>query len=132
MKRVLEFLAQNPVFYFATIEAGEPRVRPFGFHMLFEEKLYLGMGKQKRSYAQVAENPHVELCVANQKGQFLRVRGVAVFDERSVVLEHAFETMPRLKELYNDQTGHRFAAFYLKDGEAELADLNGYFERFTF
>ncbi len=132
VKRVLEFLDQNPVFYLATTENGNPRVRPFGFHMLFEEKLYFGMGKQKRSYAQIVENPNVELCVANPKGQFLRVRGVAVFDERSVVLERAFETMPLLKDLYNDETGHTFAAFYLQDGEAELADLKGYFERFTF
>lgn len=31
------------VFYFATVEDGEPRVRPFGFTMVFENKLYFGL-----------------------------------------------------------------------------------------
>ena len=29
------------VFYFATVENGEPRVRPFGFAMVFEDRLCL-------------------------------------------------------------------------------------------
>jgi uncharacterized pyridoxamine 5'-phosphate oxidase family protein len=132
MNRILDFLEQNPVFYFTTVEAGEPRVRPFGFYMSFEGKLYFGMGKQKKSYAQLVQNPNVELCVADPTGRFLRVRGVAVFDERPEVRNRAFETMPRLKALYNDETGHVLAPFYLTDGEAEFADLKGNFEQFTF
>ena len=38
------------VFYFATVEDGEPRVRPFGFTMVFENKLYFGCEVQKAMY----------------------------------------------------------------------------------
>jgi uncharacterized pyridoxamine 5'-phosphate oxidase family protein len=46
MKRMLDFLDQTPVFYMATAEKGKPGVRPFGFYMQFEEKLYFGMGSR--------------------------------------------------------------------------------------
>ena len=61
------------VFYFATVEDGAPRVRPFGFSMVFEDKLYLGCGTHKAAYAQMMKNPEVELCSFN-KGVFIRVR----------------------------------------------------------
>jgi uncharacterized pyridoxamine 5'-phosphate oxidase family protein len=64
--------------------------------------------------------------VADKTGRFLRVRGGAVFDERLVVLERAFKTLPLLKA-----TGHALATVYLQDREAEVADLKGHFEQFT-
>lgn len=50
------------VFYFATVEDGEPRVRPFGFTMVFEDKLYFGAGTHKAAYAQLMKDPHLEVC----------------------------------------------------------------------
>ena len=132
MDRIIDFLEKNPVVYFATAENGNPRVRPLGFHMVFEDKLYFGVGAQKQSYRQMLENPNVEFCVADAAGTFLRVRAVAAFDQRPAVLERAFETMPHLKEMYNEKTGHSFALFSLEDGRAEIADLKGHFEQFTF
>ena len=50
------------VFYFATVENGEPRVRPFGFTMVFEDKLYFGCGTHKAAYAPLMKDPHLEVC----------------------------------------------------------------------
>lgn len=47
MDEVLKFLTDNPTFYLATIEGNEPKVRPFGFIMKHEGKLYFCTGNQK-------------------------------------------------------------------------------------
>jgi len=132
MEKILNFLAENPVFYFALVDGDKPRVRPFGFYMAYDGKLYFAMGKHKESYRQVAANPNVEICTASPTGQWIRIRGTAVFDERPEVLAKAFEIMPRLTEMYNEQTGKTLACFYLQDGEAEFMDFQGHFEKVSF
>jgi uncharacterized pyridoxamine 5'-phosphate oxidase family protein len=39
MKRVLEFLKKAEVYYLATVDGNQPRVRPFGTINEFEGKL---------------------------------------------------------------------------------------------
>ena len=41
MKRVLEFLKKAEVYYLATVEGDQPRVRPFGTVNELEGKLYI-------------------------------------------------------------------------------------------
>lgn len=101
-------------FYFATVENGEPRVRPFGFSMYFEDKIYFGCGTHKAAYAQMMENPMVELCTFKD-GSFIRVRGKAVMDDRPEVQAYMHETSPYLKKTYNEETGHYHMCFYLED-----------------
>jgi uncharacterized pyridoxamine 5'-phosphate oxidase family protein len=132
LDRIIEFLKNNKVFYFASVDEDKPRVRPFGFFMEYEGKLYFGMGKHKASYRQVQVNPNVEICTANAKGEWIRIRGVAVFDERPEVMAKAFETLPDLTKIYNDQSGLTLANFYIKNGEAEIQDMQGHFEAFNF
>ncbi len=132
MEKILAFLKENPVFYFATVDGDKPRVRPFGFYMEYEGKLYFGMGKHKQSYAQTITNPNIEICTASPKGQWIRIRGTAIFDDRQEVMDKVFETMPALKTLYNEQTGQTLGNFYIKDGVAEFADMQGNFESITF
>lgn len=105
------------VFYFATVEDGAPRVRPFGFAMVFEDRLYLGCGTHKAAYGQMLKNPQVELCSFN-KGTFLRIRGKAVMDDRPEVQATMYQAAPFLKETYNPQTGHYHMCFYLEDMSA--------------
>lgn len=47
MKRVCEFLKNAGVYYLATVEGDQPRVRPFGTAHIFEDKLYIQTGKVK-------------------------------------------------------------------------------------
>lgn len=105
------------IFYFATTENGAPRVRPFGFTMVFEGKLYFGCGTHKAAYAQLLENPNVELC-SFSKGAFVRIRGKAVIDDRPEVQSAMYEAGPFLKDTYNEQTGHYHMCFYLEDMSA--------------
>ncbi|WP_027624623.1 pyridoxamine 5'-phosphate oxidase family protein [Clostridium lundense] len=132
MEKVLNFLSENPIFYFATVEDNKPKVRPFGFFMEHEGKLYFGMGDHKLCYKQVQANKNVEISTANAQGQWIRISGTAVFDDREDALKKAFETMPSLTQIYNEQTGFHLALFYLDNIQAEIADMKGNFEKITF
>ena len=47
MKEVQEFLKECGVYYLATTEGDQPRVRPFGTAEIFENHLYIQTGKKK-------------------------------------------------------------------------------------
>jgi uncharacterized pyridoxamine 5'-phosphate oxidase family protein len=102
------------VFYFATVEDGAPRVRPFGFTMVFEDKLYFGCGTHNAAYQQLLTNPNLEVCSFNQ-GAFLRIRGKAVIDDRPEVQEAMYASAPFLSKTYNAETGLHHICFYLED-----------------
>ena len=57
MKRVFDFLKKAEIYYLATVEGDQPRVRPFGTINEFEGKLYIQTGKVK-----VAHRP-VGICL---------------------------------------------------------------------
>lgn len=132
MEKVMAFLKENPVFHFATLEGDEPRVRPLGFSMNFEGKLYLGIGKQKPSYRQITANPKIEFCSTGQDGRWMRVKGKVVMDDRPEVLDAAFAVMPNLKSMYNETTGAKLGLFYIADATAEFADMQGGYEKISF
>lgn len=132
MEKILNFLKENPTFYFATVDGDKPKVRPFGFFMEHNGKLYFGMGNHKKSYKQLIENPNVEISTTNAKGEWIRISGVAVFDDSEETMTKAFETMPMLKNIYNEETGLTLANLYLKNGVAEFADMQGNFESVSF
>ena len=129
MDKVINFLNENRTFYFATVDGDKPKVRPFGFCMEDNGKLYFGMGKHKQSYKQLGENPNVEVCTANAKGQWIRISGVAEFDDSEEIKAKAFETLPMLKNIYNEKTGFKIGIIYLKNAVAEIADMKGNFEK---
>ena len=47
MEQVEKFLKEADVYYLATMEGDQPRVRPFGTAHIFEGKLYIQTGKVK-------------------------------------------------------------------------------------
>lgn len=132
MKRVLEFLRNNPVFYLATVDGDRPRVRPLGFHMEFQGRLYLGVGTHKNVYRQLRDNPKIEICTTGGMGEWMRITATAVLEQRPEVVDHAFESMPSLREIYNDKTGYVIGTFYLKDAEAVFYDMKGGCDRVSF
>jgi len=125
MKEVLEFLQSNKVFYLATIDGDQARVRPMGFVMEYDNKLFFGVGNQKKVYQQLKVNPKAEISSTSPEAKWIRVTGQAVFDERPEVIEAALKAMPMLKDIYADPNGPRLAPFYLKDGEAGFFDMQG-------
>ena len=82
MKEIIEYLKNNPIFYIATCEGDQPRVRPFGAVAEFEGKLYIVTNNQKKVYKQILNNPKIEISTMGKDGTWLRLEGKVIRDDR--------------------------------------------------
>lgn len=122
MNEVLEFLLNNPTFYIATMDGDQPRVRPFGAVMKFEDKLYFTTNNTKPVFKQLTTNPKVEISTTSPKGEWIRLTGKAVVDSRREVKEAMLETAPMLKNMYS-LDDDIFELFYLTDAVATFSSF---------
>ena len=126
-ERIYNFIKDCGTFFYATSDDGKGRVRPFGAVFLLNDKLYFGMGKHKRSYAETEKNPYVEVCAC--KGDtWIRVRGKAVFDWTPETEAALFELSPFLKTKYGPDSDLTHAAFYLEEIQADINKMDGNIE----
>ncbi|MCR5797440.1 MAG: pyridoxamine 5'-phosphate oxidase family protein [Eubacterium sp.] len=121
MQRVLEFLKGAGTYYLATVEGDQPRVRPFGTINEFEGKLYIQTGKVKNVSKQLHANPKAEIC-AFKDGEWLRVAGTFVEDDRMEAREAMLEAYPDLKAMYSADDGNT-EVFYIKDATATFSSF---------
>lgn len=121
MKRVLEFLKKAEVYYLATIEGDQPRVRPFGTVNEFEGKLYIQTGKIKPTSHQIAANNKVEIC-AFTGGAWVRVACELVEDERFEAKKSMLDAYPNLRGMYNENDGNT-QVFYMRNATATFSEF---------
>ena len=113
MERVCEFLKTAGVYYLATVEGDQPRVRPFGTAHMFEGKLYIQTGKVKPVSAQLAANPKAEIC-AFHNGTWLRIAGELVEDDRVEAKKSMLDAYPNLRGMYDEQDGNTQVLYFQK------------------
>lgn len=101
MQEVFDFIKECGVYYLATVDGNQPRVRPFGTIDLFEDKLYIQTGKVKDVSKQIQANAKVELCCFKD-GKWLRVAGKLVRDDRKEVKKHMLDNYPDLRRMYSE------------------------------
>ena len=116
MQKVEQFLKDAGTYYLATLEGDQPRGRPFGTAHIFDGKLYIQTGKVKNVSKQIHANPKVEIC-AVKDGEWLRVSGTLVEDERIEAKQALLDAYPSLKNMYSADDGNT-EVFYLKDATA--------------
>ena len=119
--KVSEYLDKAKVFYFLTTDGDQPKGRPFGFHLLVDDKLYFGCGTFKNVYAQLTKNPKVEILAVNG-GEFLRYDGEARVVKDDALLAKVREAAPQLMAMY-DNNGWEMGLFYLEKGHAEIREM---------
>ena len=122
MKEVYEFLKKCGVYYLATVEGDQPRVRPFGTIDLLEDKLYIQTGKIKSVAQQMKANPKVEISAMNQEGKWIRISAEAILDENIKAQEHMLDNYPDLKAMYKAGDGNT-EVYYLKNGVAQICSF---------
>ena len=118
MKEAYDFLKKCGVYYLATVEGDQPRVRPFGTVDIFEDKLYIQTGKSKPVAEQMKANPKVELC-GMVDGKWIRLSGEAVLDERIEAQKHMLEAYPSLQKMYKAGDGNT-EVYYLENATAVI------------
>ena len=119
MKRVCEFLKKADVYYLATVEGDQPRVRPFGTVNEFEGKLYIQTGKVKPVSHQIAENPKVEIC-AFTEGAWVRISCELVEDGRTEAKKSMLDAYPNLRGMYDENDGNT-QVFYMHNATATFS-----------
>lgn len=122
MREVYEFLKNCGVYYLATVEGDQPRVRPFGTVDLFEDKLYIQTGKVKAVARQMKANPKVEISAMAQDGRWIRVTAEAVLDDNIKAQEHMLDAYPNLKAMYTAGDGNT-EVYYLKNATAQICSF---------
>ena len=123
MKRVYDFLKKAEVYYLATVEGDQPRVRPFGTVNEFEGRLYVQTGKVKPTSRQLAANPKAELC-AFRDGAWLRVACELVEDDRLEAKKSMLDAYPNLRGMYDENDGNT-QVLYFKNAVATFASFGG-------
>ena len=121
MNTVNDFLKQAGVYYLATVEGDQPRVRPFGTVNIFEGKLYIQTGKVKPVAKQIAANPKVEIS-AFKDGKWIRVAGELVEDDRIEAQQSMLDAYPELGGMYKAGDGNT-AVYYFKDAVATISSF---------
>ena len=116
MERTAKFLKEAGVYYLATVEGDQPRVRPFGTAHIFEGKLYIQTGKVKPVSKQLHENPKAEIC-AFKDGKWLRLSGEFIEDERLEARQSMLDAYPELQGMYKADDGNT-EVFYIKNAVA--------------
>ena len=121
MEKVYQFLKEAGVYYLATVEGDQPRVRPFGTANVFEGKLYIQTGKIKPVSKQIMANPKVEIC-AFKDGTWLRVAGELVEDDRVEPKKAMLDSYPDLRRMY-DENDANTQVFYFRNVTATFASF---------
>ena len=121
MERVLDFLKKAEVYYLATIEGDQPRVRPFGTINEFEGKLYIQTGKVKPTSQQLAANPKAELC-AFKDGAWIRVACELIEDDRFEAKKSMLDAYPNLRHMYDENDGNT-QVFYMQNVKATICSF---------
>lgn len=119
MKRVYDFLKKADIYYLATVEGDQPRVRPFGTVNEFEGKLYIQTGKVKPVSRQLAENPKAEICAFTQ-GAWIRVTCELVEDDRVEARKSMLDAYPNLRGMYDENDGNT-QVFYMRNATATFS-----------
>lgn len=100
IQKLYDFLSKAGTYYLATTDGDQPRVRPFGTALLFEDKIYILTSKSKEVSKQIGSNPKFEISAMDSPERWIRVSGVLKRDNRLEVHDAMLEKYPHLKNSY--------------------------------
>jgi len=123
MKAVCDFLNDCGAYYLATVDGDQPRVRPFGTALIFEDKLYIQTGKVKNVSKQMLANPKIEICAFSGE-KWIRIEALAVEDDRIEAKKAMLDAYPQLQQMYSADDDNT-QVLYLKDATATFYSFGG-------
>ena len=121
----IDFANENKTCYLATIENGEPRVRPLGLWFADEKGFYFQSHAEKALGIQLKKNKTVQACFYNPKvgptlGTVMRVTGEIEFLDDIEYKKRIFEDRPHIVKAYGLEglEDPRMLLFRIYKGEA--------------
>lgn len=122
MKQVHDFLKETGIYYLATEDGNQPRVRVFDTINIFEEKLYIKTAKSKDVFSQLISNPKAEIC-AYKDGKWVRLMGELIEDDREEARKAMLDAYPELRASCNENDGNT-TVFYWKNATATFSSFS--------
>lgn len=101
MNKIVEELKKTGIFYVATAEGDQPRVRPFSSVAEIDGQLYLCTNNTKDCYKQMIANAKVEICGMEKDGTWIRITGKLVRDDRDEARAKMLEDPTGPSKLYH-------------------------------
>ena len=121
MKEVFDFLRECRVFYLATADGNQPRVRPFGICEIYEDHLYIQTGKKKNVFKQIEKNNNVEIC-ATLGERWIRITGKLINDDRVEAKKYVLDKNPHIRSMYDENDGNT-AVLYFESATAVISSF---------
>lgn len=116
MSKTVDFLHEAKVFYLATVDGEEARVRPINSVIDHNGKIYFETSNKKKMYQQMLKNPNVAVT-GMADGKWIRITGKAVMDETDEMKQVMFDALPDLKSVY---TFEELVTYYLEDMKSTI------------
>ena len=124
------YLDNVGIQFMATIGLdGKPKVRPMQYMVLEDGKLWFCTNSKKEVYAELRENPNIELCGCKLEADemqtpWIRFSAEVVFEERKGIRDAIMAKSAIVNELYKDMHDNPiFKVFYLKDIDGWMTNL---------
>ena len=111
MQKTYQFLKSAGHYYLATVDQDQPRVRPFGTALIFEDKLYIQTGRSKNVAKQLVANGKCEIC-AMYGDEWIRISGVLADDNRREPKAAMLEAHPALKSMYSADDDNTMVLYF--------------------
>lgn len=125
MDEVIKIFKEIGYGFLATVENGEPRVRPFGFMFYEDGKLYFCTSDTKKVYNQLVKTPYIEYSSTSKDMVTARISGKIIFSEDIDKKQKALDSSELVKSLYKSADNPIFKVFYIEHGTASISYLTG-------
>ncbi len=120
IEKIWEAFQANKVCFLATVENGEPKVRPVSPMALSEGKLWFCTFRSRNIYRQLTIHPGLQMFSLGQDTSSVRITAKAVFEDNRAVKQIGLDTRPNLPRLFGRADNPEFIAYYLAEAKAEL------------
>lgn len=121
MSKTVDFLHKASVFYHASVEGAEARVRPINSVIEYNGKIYFETSNVKDMYRQMLENPYFAVS-GMAEGKWIRITGKAVMDESDEAKRVMLEALPDLKKVYSYE---ELVPYYITDMKSVVYSFDG-------
>ncbi len=121
MQEVYAFIKSAKTYYIATVDDGQPRVRPFGTIHIYDGKLYFQTGKSKKVAHQLDATKLAEICAFDGQ-RWIRLSGTVIEDPRIEAQTSMLEAYPELGRMYKPGDGNT-AVYYFENATATISSF---------
>ncbi|MDR3112742.1 MAG: pyridoxamine 5'-phosphate oxidase family protein [Endomicrobium sp.] len=126
--KVVKFLQDAKVFYIATIDGDQPRVRPFGVALNINGKVSICTGAFKNVYKQIAANSKVEISAMTPDNRWIRLSGSLINVTTEENQQKFFAASDGLDKLYSGDKRKDFTILSFQNAIAIIESFDGYKE----